>query len=533
MHQVARLENSAAEFASKLDDGLRHAIFHNEHPTAMQAAKIPALVQERTKQVHDLRIRIDRSRALLEEDELTEKEAALELHALRCASASSVRRLPSELLVEVFSWCQSDDESDGMSALTVSHVSSQWRAVALGAAELWTRLTVTRTYAQNQDHWQQIVAWFARASPLPLDIRILPKVRRPTSPTPEYPLFAASSAPQLSAQVGKLVLHPVCQLDVTGLLYHPGASFPQLTHLEIDNPDWTIVTDVLPTFHCPTLRSVVLGNLYGFLKEKLPAGFPLPWSQLEVLSMDGFTEYDDVGTVFLSCSRLRKADLNGNSVGQISEELNSSGTVFSRIEDLILELCDFPWNIVHLAHYPALTKLRLTSAGAGWSCKDHLDGLVALADHMPALNDLTLGYIDMSEKVLEVVEPGDDNIAAVLAHLPSLRILRLENCRIHPSLFARLRTHGTEPAILPDLETLDLSDTQFLEFTPEETRRAAENLYRAVTSRATPAASCGGGLRRLHVGLPFGYIKSRGDVSFASLTEGLHSLRPEVHVQID
>lgn len=533
MHEATLFDDTVIPKAAVLDENLLHNIFCNEQPTAIQAVLIPGLVQERTEQVRDLRIRIDRLRALLQENEATERKATVELHALRYASASPVRRLPSELLAEVFACCQIDDDSKE-SAMIVSHVCSRWRAVAFGSARLWTCLTVTRTYAQNRDHWEQIVAWFARASPLLLDVRILSKDKRTQkSPIPQYPLFAASGTAELSAQVGKLTLHALCQLDVMESLFHPGASFSQLAYFEADNPNSRIVTDALPsTAHCPNLRTVVLQNLYDLTDEKLSVGFPLPWFQLEVLSMGNFTDYDEVGTVFLGCTGLRKADLSGIGMGHISEGLKNSMTVFSMLEDLNLELMEFPSAIFDLTHYPALTKLRLSATGADWYCEDYHSELLALADHMPALTDLTLGAFCMTRKYPGQTERGDYNMTSVFARLSSLRTLRFEDCYMHHWFFAGLRLDA-ELAILPHLETLDLSDTKIAGAACEDTTRlATEELYRAVKSRAGPPG-CGESLRLLRVGLPFGVIKIEVGPVYDYLVKRLHCLRPEVHVEIE
>lgn len=537
MHETTQLVDSAIQTPAVLDSDFLHVILHNELPSAIQARQIPGLVQEREKQVRDLRLHIDRLRAL----EVKEKQAALELHALRCASASPVRRLPSELLVEVFACCQSNDDSY-MSSMTVSHVCYRWRAVAFGAARLWTRLTVTRTYARTYDlHLPQIVAWFARASPLPVDIHINSKVAREYgTPAPAYPLFATSSAPQLSAQVRKLVLHPMCHQDVEEALYIPGASFPQLTHLEVHEPDVNLGEAVIvislfgDACHCPKLRTVVLGDLTGLTSQAMPRGFPLPWYQLEILSIDGFVAYDAVCTVFLSCSRLLKAQLSGEDFGDNVVGLDLSkyaGTVFSSLEDLDLELSMFPSNITNLAHYPALTKFRLSSADSDWSCEDHHAELLALVGHMPMLTDLTLVAFNLSRSTHEEVGSGEDSITSILAHLPTLHTLRLEYCYVHISLFTRLRVQASQPVILPHLETLELSATQFVGTIPEGTACGVEELYGAVKSRATSAGQVER-MRRLRVGLPFGNIERRKGEPYASLSEKLRSLGPEVRVRI-
>ncbi|KAF9442157.1 hypothetical protein P691DRAFT_640257, partial [Macrolepiota fuliginosa MF-IS2] len=47
------------------------------------------------------------------------------------------RRLPSELLLDIFSWCTDENT---LVPFNISHVCRRWRYLALGAPELWRKI---------------------------------------------------------------------------------------------------------------------------------------------------------------------------------------------------------------------------------------------------------------------------------------------------------------------------------------------------------------------------------------------------------
>lgn len=84
-----------------------------------------------------------------------------ELRRILQQRATSVRNLfaislPTELLVEIFSIVADTDPSP-RAGLRVSHVSSQWRAVALALPKLWTTLKFKSSYVHDSDMLDEFV----------------------------------------------------------------------------------------------------------------------------------------------------------------------------------------------------------------------------------------------------------------------------------------------------------------------------------------------------------------------------------------
>lgn len=113
--------------------------------------------------------RVDALRAMAQDLEETRADFAalerkieklvlgVEQRRAACITAlAPVSGLPTELLVEIFNIVAKDDRTS-RARITLSHVSSVWRNVALGAKELWTIIQVP-------SHSPEMVHEFARRS---------------------------------------------------------------------------------------------------------------------------------------------------------------------------------------------------------------------------------------------------------------------------------------------------------------------------------------------------------------------------------
>jgi len=84
---------------------------------------------------------------------------------------AKINSLPDHVLVDIFSALAfSSDESRLYAPDTVSHVSSRWRAAALGASSLWTLIVVTFPVAAGQI--ARAKAALARSRDRPIDVHI-------------------------------------------------------------------------------------------------------------------------------------------------------------------------------------------------------------------------------------------------------------------------------------------------------------------------------------------------------------------------
>ncbi|KAJ6616671.1 hypothetical protein B0H10DRAFT_1379876 [Mycena sp. CBHHK59/15] len=107
-------------------------------------------------------------------------------------SLSPIDRLPPDILGEIFSWALDDNQSMEdrrhllLEPLTLSHVSSRWRAAALSKPTLWSTIWVDRPRAV---HVPMVKLWLenSRGCPLALCLRQSPSQPPQTPQTPQTP----------------------------------------------------------------------------------------------------------------------------------------------------------------------------------------------------------------------------------------------------------------------------------------------------------------------------------------------------------
>jgi len=88
---------------------------------------------------------------------------------------SPVRRLPPELLGEIFRYClpQNYHEKGAHKAVMLpSHVCKHWRDVALSTPTLWTNVVLHVTNETFESRAALVTTWFARSGGLPLSFTL-------------------------------------------------------------------------------------------------------------------------------------------------------------------------------------------------------------------------------------------------------------------------------------------------------------------------------------------------------------------------
>ncbi|KAL1682341.1 hypothetical protein EV122DRAFT_274453 [Schizophyllum commune] len=108
--------------------------------------------------------------------ELLERQRALDAQiALHDALLAPCRKLPSELLSEIFllalpdSW---DDAAAGLRRLNVAHVCLSWRRIALSTSRIWTTLRFFSGYNDLAKHAAAVTAEMRKAGNVPLDLTV-------------------------------------------------------------------------------------------------------------------------------------------------------------------------------------------------------------------------------------------------------------------------------------------------------------------------------------------------------------------------
>ncbi|KAJ7471557.1 hypothetical protein B0H11DRAFT_1867742 [Mycena galericulata] len=197
--------------------------------------------------------------------ELENQRSELDIFVKRHrAAVSTLRRLPSEILLEIFAHCR-DDNLTNNAPWGIVRVCSRWRAVALASPRLWSHFSVQlrdfEVYSGREDTSLQL----ERSGHAPLSIKV-----RGVVPDVLGVLLSAST------RWHDLELHlPVPLLRDILQFQH---SFPILEKLEIDT--WSqMLSDPIPSFiaSLPALKELTLAPARGLL----PAYFThIQWSRL-------------------------------------------------------------------------------------------------------------------------------------------------------------------------------------------------------------------------------------------------------------
>jgi hypothetical protein len=108
-------------------------------------------------------------------DLLLRRRALCDYRQMLVTLLSPVRRLPSELLGEIFRYClpQNYDEKSAHKAVMLpSHVCKHWRDVALSTPTLWTNIVLRVTDETFESRVALVTAWFSRSGDLPLSFTL-------------------------------------------------------------------------------------------------------------------------------------------------------------------------------------------------------------------------------------------------------------------------------------------------------------------------------------------------------------------------
>ncbi|KAF8635354.1 hypothetical protein AX17_003938 [Amanita inopinata Kibby_2008] len=188
------------------------------------------------------------------------------------AAVAPHKRLPDDVLREIFIACARSRgtvqfplcvNGRHIPQLTLSHVCSTWRRVALSTGELWGNVNIT--YPWNKNTWDAIETWFRRAGRSPVTLELSTLYSDPTADFQKLFSCARITHLNLMITIGQLVKLSVLPDDV----------LPDVEVIRL-----RLAVDVIPPlrrlpsflrltqfFHCYSLRSDI-------------RGLTLPWSQM-------------------------------------------------------------------------------------------------------------------------------------------------------------------------------------------------------------------------------------------------------------
>ncbi|KAG2135379.1 uncharacterized protein EDB93DRAFT_826507 [Suillus bovinus] len=258
-------------------------------PSPMDTQRISHLLAEQNLELELIKEELDRARAevlRLEAKHNATMEMVQKLEALR----SPVRRMPIEIMTQIFEQCVQDEESqepDPLRApLLLCQVCGAWRDLMFSLPCLWKTLKVG--FPSATPNWENVMqsrimsmhVWISRAKALPISLTLQ---HASSSPITWGALMSLDKEIlTLGCRIEELCLR-FSPLALSFLLTFTQSPLPHLRRLELHNSNPFPSNDnPAPLFlhDAPNLRSLSIA--WGSLDT---AQFCVPWSQLTELSL--------------------------------------------------------------------------------------------------------------------------------------------------------------------------------------------------------------------------------------------------------
>lgn len=309
----------------------------NDIPTNDEIEEIKTFLVEPTKRVQQTEAEIASLQARL--DLLRTENASLKQQVETCRSSLTiVRRLPDDILLEIFFRCLPERSSPTMDATAapslLTAVCCRWRTLALQTRTLWSKIYIpiedavvtTRSMSQRQTNairqaYQQnlctkLSMWLARSGTCPLTfILCIPSYHlrlrlvdheRTTYTKCLQILLSCISRWQKVVFEGKVEL-------LSTLLKMPAQEFQSLESLYLD-----LLADPLPD-GAPILRAPRLLQVSIKTRSMDPTTLHFPWAQLTHLNLRGdmyalFVDISDLSTFLSHCTTLIYLGIDVNHI---------------------------------------------------------------------------------------------------------------------------------------------------------------------------------------------------------------------------
>lgn len=298
--RVSSQTNSLACFDSTINPALSTT---NIPPTDIEANLLRGLMHQELREMVHLEAKPSK---LLEKEQI---QARIDSYRL---ALSPARLLPPELVSEIFllsSPLETIFPLDPMDPrLTLSHICSGWRQVALGTRKLWSDVSIEPPKGADMLlHPRPVIeptkTWFDRAHPISLALQ----VGRDTYPS--------QHGPQIDEIVSELLIpyahrFRALKLFATSTFYRSFFHLlsPGLTSIEsllVGSLNLERSEDSFMALHtAPGLRRLTLESL-GVALDLTPYRLGIPWHQLSYLSLeDMWISVAEAHDIFRQCTNL-------------------------------------------------------------------------------------------------------------------------------------------------------------------------------------------------------------------------------------
>ncbi|KAJ7286323.1 hypothetical protein C8J57DRAFT_661924 [Mycena rebaudengoi] len=289
--------------------------------------------------------------------------------ATLCAVAAPIRRLPTELLTDIFllfieDYVHFTSVNCRRAVLGLSQVSPYWRRVAHSTPRLWIFLYLRPKSKPTEDYLSSTKAWMERSSPLPVSVHV------GTTP-PAMDLIGLMNVLLSAANRWKALNTTFKSLQSFPQL--PSDAFPTLETISLNGEDGRMYDLNVQAFTtAPRLHNVRLTPQIGSV--------PMPWAQLTGLDIADHSLTRCLDTLGL-CQNLVSATISISASGT----LPSSPT--KRTLPFLTLSCghnDYVSPLFDSLYLPNLESLRLSTIS--WPA----DSLSRFLKQSPLVHDITL-----------------------------------------------------------------------------------------------------------------------------------------------
>ena len=372
-------------------------------------------------------------------DLIHRRHALCNHHQMLATLLSPVRRIPPELLGEIFRYCLPQnycEEGSHKAVMLPSHICKHWRDVALSTQTMWTNIFLHVTDKTFESRAALVTTWFSRSGGSPLSFTL--KGQQNVGPIMTFLLQHCSRWQNIDLNV---------PFEIIRCLEATEGHFERLETVQIHAMHAATPYSIEDIFGlAPRLRKV---SLDGSL---ILGGFSGSWAQLAELNA-GYTSYT-IG----QCLALLQYMWNLQTL-----RINVHGGVVEGHRHFVIS---------HL-----LVSLHVRAEGADYMLFDCIT--------LPRLRDLSvdeidsewpqsqfISFLERSSPPLQSFSFGipyrtgdvwDDNVIQILQHIPSLRSLCLvyNCCEVNAGSFLeqlppRRLDDGTVDCLIPKLNSISI-----------------------------------------------------------------------------
>lgn len=351
---------------------------------------------------------------------------------------SPIRRLPPELLSQVFTTCLDicgSWDNINKAAFRLSGVCRHWRSVAFTTPLLWYRFTITFRSTDVQSQVEVVTAWLARAGVLPLTLRL-----RCLQDTDSHPIVDTIMQYAPRIQVLHLNLTP-WSVQMIGPLK---GCLPLLQNLRVMIQFARDIPFQLDTFsHAP--------NLHDLAMTYHPRNWDLPWEQIRRFHGMSF-HFSDCVDILRRCTNISgcvfsRCHSNGTLTDKVVSNLRSFILVeaISSIEDLIKSITLPAVREIFIQSNPSHTTPQMQLLPFFCRSSQNLETLVLRAVRMSGDDFIACLRAVPFLRVLEVGQPVD--LPATITNLVLQQLMSSSDVLVH----------SLEFPLVPNLHTIKFS----------------------------------------------------------------------------